>query len=120
MVRRPDGTFPKGTSGNPGGRPRGLRTLEDALGGARDAANVLPVIDKLRELALSGDVAAARVYLDRMLGPVRRSQEAEPNDDLSGAEIDDLVAKLMEDPEIRGAVLRHAQNGERATTQAGS
>jgi len=32
---------------------------------------VLPVLEALRTRALAGDVHAAKVYLDRVLGPVR-------------------------------------------------
>jgi hypothetical protein len=38
----------------------------------------MEVVDRLRDLALSGDVLAARVYLDRVLGPVRPTPKVLP------------------------------------------
>jgi Family of unknown function (DUF5681) len=69
--RGPGRPFPPGTSGNPGGRPRKLRDLAAAIQKAHGTSEVLAVIEKLQELALAGDVAAAKLYLERTLGPVR-------------------------------------------------
>ena len=74
-TRGPGRPFPKGVSGNPGGRPRRLLNLEAALVEAHDTPRVLEVVDKLREMALGGDVQAARVYLDRVAGPVKANDE---------------------------------------------
>jgi hypothetical protein len=73
--RGPDGRFPKGTSGNPGGRPRQLRDLEPVLDEHRSAESMRAVFAKLRDLGLGGDVAAMKLYLDRILGPVRVEYE---------------------------------------------
>jgi hypothetical protein len=73
--RGPGRPFPKGVSGNPGGRSKRAEGLETALRQAHDPPKVLAVVDKLRELALAGDVQAARVYLDRVAGPVRVNDE---------------------------------------------
>jgi Family of unknown function (DUF5681) len=75
MSRGPDGRFPAGASGNPGGRSKRAHNLEAALQEAHDAPRVLEVVEKLRELALAGDVGAAKIYLDRVAGPVKANDE---------------------------------------------
>src|SRR5690349_20611310 len=70
-----NGRFLSGASGNPGGRPKRLHNLEEALVAAHDAPKVLEVIEKLRELAVVGDVQAAKLYLDRVAGPVKANDE---------------------------------------------
>ena len=63
------GRFVPGKSGNPAGRPRGskarvsLRTLLEANG--------VEIVEKCLEMALSGDGAALRLCLDRILPSLR-------------------------------------------------
>jgi len=76
--RGPGRPFPKGTSGNPGGRPRKFKALELAIEEAHAGPKALAVLDKLHELALGGDVQAAKMYLDRVLGPIRPKAETLP------------------------------------------
>ena len=69
--RNQAGRFTKGCSGNPSGRPRGIRNksaklIEALLAGDAEAVSV-SVIDA----AKNGDMTAARLVLDRLL-PVRR------------------------------------------------
>ncbi len=72
ILRNPDGTFPKGVSGNPGGVPRNsikLRTrlkglLADNPGLAEEAMQAL--IDGAR----SGDTSALKLLLDHHDGPL--------------------------------------------------
>jgi hypothetical protein len=79
LGRAPNGQFPKGVSGNPGGRPRKLYGLEPVLDEHRSTESVREVLTKLREMALAGEPAAMRLYLDRILGPVRANDyEEEP------------------------------------------
>jgi hypothetical protein len=68
--RGPGRPFAAGVSGNPAGRPRTLAALEAEI---RDlhGPHVLEVLDKLRTRAMGGDVRAARLFLDRVLGPAR-------------------------------------------------
>ena len=63
------GQFPKGTSGNPKGRPTGARnkatiTAEALLDGEASA-----ITKKAIELAKAGDLAAIRLCLERILPP---------------------------------------------------
>jgi Family of unknown function (DUF5681) len=65
----PNGQWPKGSSGNPAGRPRGSRNkatlaLEALLEG--DAEQLL---NKAVSMALNGDVAAMRLCLERLVPP---------------------------------------------------
>ena len=60
--------FQKGVSGNPAGRPRTtidfereMRSTEGAYAGA--------IIEMVRKAALGGDIGAAKLWLDRVMGP---------------------------------------------------
>lgn len=92
--RATDGRFAPGTSGNPGGRPRRLLDLEAALQEAHDASTVLAVIEKLRAMALRGNVQAAKVYLDRVAGPIR-------DDLLIERRAQQLLERLIEEARAR-------------------
>lgn len=63
--------FEKGMSGNPMGRPKKLLELELAIRDKHCPAHVLQVLEKLRLAAMRGDIAAAKLFLDRVMGPVR-------------------------------------------------
>src|SRR5579862_6795660 len=65
IVRNPDGTFAKGVSGNPAGKPKGTRghlarALDDLI-----ATDALALLAKTVELGKDGDVAALRLILGR-------------------------------------------------------
>lgn len=62
--------FLPGQSGNPAGRPKRLLSIEAEI---RDlhGPKTLEVLDRLHRSAIGGSVAAAKVYLDRVLGPPR-------------------------------------------------
>jgi hypothetical protein len=71
-VRNEDGTFPKGVSGNPKGRPPSRRAqidqlkqdLEIAVRGHIQPAQVVRIITKMAQLAEEGNTKAAKLVLD--------------------------------------------------------
>ncbi|MER2269840.1 DUF5681 domain-containing protein [Methylobacterium oxalidis] len=72
-MRGPGKQFEKGTTGNPGGRPKGSRNratlaLEQLLDGEGNA-----IVRKAVELAKDGDGAALRLCMDRLL-PARKDR----------------------------------------------
>lgn len=112
MARNTNGLRPwqPGQSGNPKGRPRGARAVLDVVGVKKREEILLVLADR----ALQGDVAAARVILERT-DPALRRQE------LSGVEGGPLevdtraVAKLLsrEDLlEIRAVAAKIAARSE--------
>jgi len=73
---RRSGRFPKGTSGNPQGRPRGSRNkatllMENLLQGEAEA-----LTRKLIEMAKAGDPLAMRLCMDRLL-PAQKDRPIE-------------------------------------------
>ena len=90
-ARGPDGRFPNGVSGNPGGRPKKLVELERVLDEHRTADSLREVFARLRWLAVYGNAQAIKIYLDRVIGPVKVIAEELP--DLSGAP-DEVLAWL--------------------------
>lgn len=71
--------FPKGVSGNPRGRPK-LPDIREAmarlLGDESDGAVALDrVLKALRTKAMSGDVRAAEVLLDRAFGKAQQTMD---------------------------------------------
>lgn len=58
-----------GQSGNPNGRPPGTGEVAKLRAGI--AERVPEILDRLTEAALSGDVSAARLLLERVLPPVK-------------------------------------------------
>ncbi|WP_371435399.1 DUF5681 domain-containing protein [Polaromonas sp.] len=77
-AERPAHLFKPGKSGNPAGRPPGksaAQKLREAIGQGVDE-----IIKKLTEQAKEGDVAAARLLLERVLPPVKASDEPQQID----------------------------------------
>lgn len=68
----------KGTSGNPRGRKPG--TSEVARLRKAIAEHIPDVLQQLAAQAKAGDVAAARLLLERVLPPVRATEQAVPLD----------------------------------------
>jgi hypothetical protein len=98
-VRTADGRFAKGSSGNPAGRPPGLRNhatriAELVLDGAAEA-----LTRKAVDLALEGDPAALRLCLERIVAtrrdrPVPMPALGEPVDVASA--LDAITAAVAE------------------------
>jgi hypothetical protein len=83
-----------GQSGNPGGRPAGVARRLKVLNDLTTDEVLARVWNSLLEAAVGGDVAAARVVLDRILGPTANLAEidGEASDLLSL-----LIAKVQAD-----------------------
>lgn len=65
------GRFPKGISGNPQGRPKGVRNKATVAAQALLEGESEALTRRAVELALTGDVVALRLCLDRLLPPAR-------------------------------------------------
>ena len=106
--RHVDGRFTPGNAigkGNPGNRRQ--RELRAALIEAATPEKVKAVEEALYELAVGGDVAAAKVWLDHVVGkPVQAVELAGPDGQALGMEVvmTAVLAALAPYPEARLAV----------------
>ncbi len=104
-TRTKRGTFKKGTSGNPTGRPKSESTmLRERL-----ATHGELVVDAIIKAALNGDIQAAKIILERLCPPLKPS--AVP-----------VTIALPEDAGIAGtarAIIEHAAQGKIAPDVAG-
>jgi hypothetical protein len=86
--RNKDGTFAKGSTPNPAGRPKGSFNKSTLAALAIMEADAEKISKKAVELALAGDGVALRLVMERLVSPVRESfpnwQRFDP-DDLSAA-----------------------------------
>lgn len=83
----------KGQSGNPGGRPKGLKEVQDAARQHTEAAiKTLADIAKDKEQTASARVAAAEVLLDRGWGKAQQTIEVEGMSGLPDHVIDAILA----------------------------
>ena len=67
--RKPPPGWKPGQSGNPAGRPRGVSEVGKIRAGI--AARLPEILEKLIQLSLQGDTAAARLLLERAIAPLR-------------------------------------------------
>lgn len=67
--------FSKGKSGNPGGRPKGLKDKRNELRSLFQPHSK-KLIKKAVELALAGDTTALKLCIDRICSPLKPQAEA--------------------------------------------
>lgn len=72
--------FKKGQSGNPAGRPKKLPGLDallaDVLGDEKDGVTAADaILRKLRQMAISGNIRAAEILLERAYGKAKQPVE---------------------------------------------
>lgn len=102
--------FPKGVSGNPGGRKRKPmvdRMLEEALT-ADDSKKAKQIADKLISSAIHGSIAAAKLITERVEGKAARNiaeGEQKPAQ-LTKEQVDRQLAELLKDPELRNRLAK--------------
>ncbi len=73
MTKNASGRWKQGQTGNPKGRPPGqseITRMRNAL-----AEHVPSIVDQLVQAALGGDVQAARLVLERVLPPVKATEQ---------------------------------------------
>lgn len=74
QARDSKGRFPKGVSGNAGGRPPRLRACHAAIEGARNPAEVLEVLAEFKRRHMEdGDNDAGKTWLAYMIGPAKEA-----------------------------------------------
>jgi hypothetical protein len=111
--RRGDGTFGKGNKFGKGGNPylKRIKYLKAIVLTSATPEQVRAVIVRLGEQAAEGDVAAAKVYLDHVLGrPAQAIELSGPDGEPIGIEMARLrgviLAALADEPEARYKVAR--------------
>ena len=85
VVRTEEGRFVKGRSGNPNGRPKGRKNhlvqlqqdLEIAVREHLDVTQITRIIKKICEKAEDGNVAAAKLILDKVIANAKDSEDVE-------------------------------------------
>jgi hypothetical protein len=63
--------FPKGTSGNPSGRPAGSKHRSTVLAEKLMQADATAIVGMVLTLAKAGDLTACRIVIDRLIPPVK-------------------------------------------------
>ena len=93
--------FEKGESGNPSGRPPGIRDKRTAM---RDLLlpNAPELVAKAVEMAKAGDATALRICLDRLIPPAKARDDPVtlPRMDSSQADNARVVVKALAEGEI--------------------
>lgn len=86
-VRTEEGRFVAGVSGNPNGRPKGRKNhlvnlqqdLEIAVREHISAEKIKKILDKICSQAEGGNVAAAKLILDKVIANARESDDTSDN-----------------------------------------
>jgi hypothetical protein len=90
--------FTPGSSGNPGGRPKGIKDKRVALRSLFEA-HADKLAQKAIDLALAGDVQALRICVDRIVPPVREDRisiDLPPIADVAGcADAQDVITRAV-------------------------
>ena len=73
--KAPKTTWPSGQSGNPKGRPRGSGAVQKLR--EQISSSVPDIIKKVSEAAIAGDIQAARLILERVIPPVKATDQAQ-------------------------------------------
>lgn len=84
-VRNEDGTFPKGTSGNPLGRPKGKKNelselkqdLEIAVRKSLPVSRIARIVEKVAQMAEEGNLRAAKLILDKTISNAAGVEDTE-------------------------------------------
>lgn len=100
--------FVKGQSGNPSGRPKNSGVIAELRGSINK--HVPEIIEKLVIAAKLGDVLAAKLLLERVVPPVKSTEEK-------------VQFSLIENGDLTEqgkAILQATSEGELTPTQAGS
>ena len=113
IVGRP---FPKGQSGNPGGRPKALRDIvELAQSHAPDAIETLTTIMRNEEAPAAARIGAASAILDRAFGKAPQAvqmsgldggpieQRIEITDEDRAAALAEFIREMQEKNQLNGA-----------------
>jgi hypothetical protein len=85
--------FAKGRSGNPKGRPKGLKNRKTLLAELLLEGEAERLARKAVDLALAGNEAALRLCLDRLIAPRREPRAPFALPPIAGA--DDIVAAMQ-------------------------
>jgi len=93
--------FEKGVSGNPNGRPKGVRDKRTA---ARELLepHMPELVEKAVEMALKGDTAALRICIDRCIPALKTVEQT----------VDVELTPNGEPREMSGRILNRMYNGE--------
>lgn len=102
IPRNPDGTFPKGVSGNPKGRPRVslAGTIREALSRMPEGQAITYLDGLIKVLIAKGfqekDVSAIRELLDRGYGKPNQPMSLDVDDDIK--EVSVKIVRRDEEP----------------------
>jgi hypothetical protein len=109
IIRTSKGTFAPGTVRGPGNPvAKRVHDLKQAVLNATTPAQVRAVLGKIREMAMAGDMQAAALWFDRVLGKAKEHAQVDVN--LGSDAQTDLAA-------FRAAVLRRQQAEESTASQ---